>query len=163
MKEFSFCAAKGQLLLQYTCKYRQAADTTIHLAACAQTCHIHCMAGCILCSMAAQLHGILSPTTRLEASWEDSSIICESKWWTPLSSKLPVWVKTGLCLLLTDWAQIWSLRAAKLYCDRPLSSSSPHSKPKCGQWVSGLPWLRRGETVGIPNNSLVTRPTLASR
>lgn len=48
------------------------------------------------------LRGVLSPPDRLEASWEDSSIICESKWWTHLCVKLPVWVKTGLRLLLID-------------------------------------------------------------
>lgn len=36
------------------------------------------------------------PPARLEASWEDSSVICESKWWTPVSIKLPVWVKNRI-------------------------------------------------------------------
>lgn len=81
--------------------------TTRHCIGQAVHKHVHLLYG----SMAAyygesgsRLHGVLSPAARLEASWEDSSIICESKWWTPLSIKLAVWVKTGLGLLLTDWA-----------------------------------------------------------
>lgn len=44
---------------------------------------------------------------RLEASWDDSSFICEPKWWTRLCVKLPVWVKTGLRLLLIDCSFSW--------------------------------------------------------
>lgn len=65
----------------------------------------YCMAGWLhVMESGSRLHSVLSPAARLEASWEDSSVICESKWWTPLSIKLAVWVKTGLGLLLTDWA-----------------------------------------------------------
>lgn len=62
-------------------------------------------------SRTIRLYIIVVPSTRLpplphphrlEASWDDSSFICEPKWWTRLCVKLPVWVKTGLRLLLID-------------------------------------------------------------
>lgn len=89
----------------------------------------------------------LIPPARLEASWEDSSVICESKWWTTVSIKLPVWVKkTGLRLLLSDWAQIWSVMYPKPksevlimvrnYDDPPFTLVKLHDQHDC----SAQPW-----------------------
>lgn len=67
---------------------------TINSTGCRETCLWAIWSdGCILWRATTGYMAYSHPPARLEASWEDSSVICESKWWTPVSIKLPVWVK----------------------------------------------------------------------
>lgn len=84
------------------------------------------------------------PPGRLEASWEDSYIICESKWWTRLCVKLPGWVKTGLRLLFINCG----FGLVRDGCQTVQSNITflrlPPSNPKMSFWGHTFGWRDRG-------------------
>lgn len=93
------------------------------------------------------------PPDRLEASWEDSSIICESKWWTRLCVKLPVWVKTGLRLLLIDCSVSSVLDGCQTVLNNIAFLTSPPSTSKI-RFGRSFGWRHRGGLLDVGRSSM---------